>query len=545
MRPSLAPSATLVVLFAACPDHEGEFDGVVAPVVVTYLPLGGEPIEQAFDPLGKYQSITIAADDGGGARTFPGVYDGSSRLEFAGVPELTYVLRNQYPPYPTLAQVPGELYCRESSARELEDYASTYSGRPDPQRSSDLATAIGLSVTGMQPLAVDDSFELYSYNVDALGTLAPTDPIDGFHAPHEGATSIVDWRVSWRPISTRPTWPLVDPGAGDDLWLTHLRARPLVAAPTGAELRDPWSFAQVSTLHEAAVLSLQPMKSGALTPASGSFAPAPRRSVHLDLRMSQFIAALKDYAGVQVATVCSVGVLLEPGLEHPIVGITPLLGSLDVYSQYVPVDPMCPPDTCDFDLCGACDEEFVYPGDRAFDLEYGNPFPGGTELVDVLCGVTTFAIDSKTGEDERLFAYVEVTGRVADMTGQPIVPRIGPVRDLAVNGARVGPDDRRAGVGLTPTISFSAPSFGTPDFYRVIVYILDDIADSDDRTYSKRARGSIDTEATTVQLPAGLLREGANYYLRVEAQHGRKLGGANGYTHTSHAAAAITGIITP
>lgn len=517
------------------------YDGVAAPVVRTYWPRSGSEVDVAHDPLPDLTSVEIVA----GGQQFPAVFDGDDRLLFAGVPEVTYLLRQQHPPHPAWPGTPGRIFGIFTAARELGNYGGIYSGRPDVAQTNELATRIELSATAMQALGAEDEFEIYSYNADAQVFVFPDlDPMEENGSPGLGETEIVAWSVPWRPEIRRSGWPLVDPNAGDDLWLAHLVAGRLVENPTDAQLQDAWSYAQVYSLAEVAALSLSPMVGDATTPASGTFAPVEAKTATLDLRASEFMAELQVYDSTLKSVGCFVSVVLEPGISHPILGRTPALGGVNAYGQDVPVDPMCPPDTCDPDLCDSCDSMFAMPGDRLLDLEYGNPYAGGTETLVVQCSRYVFVEDPNGMEYDWLASDLVVAGRLADLAQGPIAPKIGLVRELAVNGVEVPPDQTLENVGTTPTITFTAPKFGAPDYYSVTVRTIDDF-DGADGVVKRRALGTIRTAFTSLTLPEGLLEPGGHYYIQVSAERGRGLTEAVPYSHDSYVSRAMTGIITP
>lgn len=92
-------------------------------------------------------------------------------------------------------------------------------------------------------------------------------------------------------------------------------------------------------------------------------------------------------------------------------------------------------------------------------------------------------------------------------------------------------------VGLTPTVSFSAPTQGAPDHDTVTVRTLEDVLDGD---------GTVLSEATSVQLPAGLLAAGSYDYFQVSADVGTRLAAPRrACSHTAAGARTATGIVTP
>jgi hypothetical protein len=72
-----------------------------------------------------------------------------------------------------------------------------------------------------------------------------------------------------------------------------------------------------------------------------------------------------------------------------------------------------------------------------------------------------------------------------------------------------------SGIGLTPTLTWYPPSIGTCDAYQVYVYRLDN--DSGNTVYGQVAR--LETQATSITLPPGLLNEGVAYVFLIRTMH--------------------------
>lgn len=519
---------------------EPPYDGVIAPVVRTYWPLGEPAAMVVHDPSPELARLEIVA----GGQSFPGQFDGVDRLLFADVPEDIYLLRQQQAPDPLVPEVPGRVLGTVTEARELGTFAGTYAGRPGVALTDDPATRIELWAPDMPALGPEDQFEIYSYNADAQLLVFPDlDPMASDGSPGLGDTVIENWSVPWRPSSARSGWPLV--GVDDDLWLGLLVAGRLVEDPTPAQLQDAWSYAQVYRLAARTQLWLAgPMTAGATTTASGAFSPVEARTVAVDLRAAEFMAELQIYDSALKSVGCFVSVVLEPGVERPILGMTPNLGGVNVFGQDVAVDPMCPPDACDPEVCDSCDSMFVLPGDRTFDVTYGNPYEGGTETLVVQCSRYVFVPEPGGAGYDWLVSDLVVSGRLAALTQGPIVPKMGLVRDLAINSAALGPEETREGVGTTPKITFKAPAYGAPDVYTVIVRRLDDVAGLEGVS-DRRTVATIRTAFTSVTLPEGILEPGGHYYVSVAAERGRGLTGAMAASHELYVSRAITGVFTP
>lgn len=517
------------------------FDGVRQSVLGTYLPLDGTMVEAGRDAQANGVKLTVES----GGTSYPAVYDGAAWMEFAGVPEGVYLLRRESVPNATLPGTKGLIGYTEYSDREL-NVGEIFTGRPDKVYAADEATSLSISATGMTAVNLGDTFELYSYNADALDFPFPSfDPEDGSNSPLEGATALSNWLSPWTALSAQSERPLVDFSKGDDLWLTHL---PTNLEPIAADPEDPWSMASVQRLTEAAQLTGPPMTDGATTAVAGAFVKVPQKPLTLDFHASAFFDALKPNIPTPEDSGCILSVYLEPGVATPIYGLTPTLTEVYVTGIDVDLDPMCPAsDTCDPVACaGGCLSKHVLPGDLKLDLPYGNPFTGGTETVNVNCFVRTKVVHPSAQNIDTLTAQVTLSGRLADLAGAALKPTIGLVQDITIAGKPSTPTDVQTGVGMTPTISFSPPLLGAPDYYTVIVRTIDDVKDANDDVISSRRRiGTVATTNTSVTLPADLLAPGGYYHVVVQARYGLKLNSGGAYQHDIGSSEATSGLFTP
>jgi len=90
-------------------------------------------------------------------------------------------------------------------------------------------------------------------------------------------------------------------------------------------------------------------------------------------------------------------------------------------------------------------------------------------------------------------------------------PTLGPATTPLVNG--LGAFSPLAGVGTTPTFSWSPPAVGVPTSYTVEVFLLSASAGA---TVSTRV-ASLTTAGTAIQVPPGVLAAGSTYYARITA----------------------------
>jgi hypothetical protein len=130
---------------------------------------------------------------------------------------------------------------------------------------------------------------------------------------------------------------------------------------------------------------------------------------------------------------------------------------------------------------------------------------------------------------------------LSTFTSTPIQPVLGPPVSARINGQDLLVD--RAGVGLTPTLSWGAPTLGTPQRYRLSI---DRIANVNGTTRAQ-ARFTVDTAQTSVTLPAGILTAGQSYVVQLNAYStGSALDPAFGvFALPYHSAGVVSGVLTP
>jgi hypothetical protein len=513
------------------------FAGVTLVREEVFVPVGGEPTTVLADPLRELVAQTIEA---GGAVFNNGEYDGAGRRRFAGVPEGTYVIRGEAGPNEALGTA-GVLEFRVTDVREV-DVGGTFAGRAGVEPIAADGTTLRVDVTGMQALGPGDAFEAYSGEADAIGFFGsaydPAAPDSGEPAP--GATELAGWTLAWDSsavFSGSGVVPRIEPDRGDVLRLSHLIEAPLTVEDPAVE--GAWAYASTRRLGETAVLELAAMTAGAENPASGAFAAVPTVEAELDLRLAGFLDEVRGQAGASVSMGCNATILLEPGVEAPIVGMVPTLGTLDVFRVEVPSEPACYPDDQ-----GACDP-VACPDGCNVALGYGNPYAGGTEVLYVRCFNTVLVTHPVAGTNETSTASVATARRLDD--GGPVVATLGVPRALRINGEAAPGDAVVTGVGTTPTLSFEAPAFGTADYYIVRVRTLEDVVDADEVILSRRRLvATIATAATSVQVPAGVLEVGAYYAFDVLAVLGSPIDAPNRTrTHAYARSSATSGLCTP
>jgi len=495
-------------------DSTGEppFFGVRRNTVVTFIAADGSLSTRSYDPTEEERMWAVEVGTGAARQSFPGEYDGVGWLEFPDVPEGPYVLHDSWsrPVFMAL------------DMREIDADGVLRAGRNTALVALTGTPQISLTVPAMVVAGENDELELYSRSVDALYT--------GI-SPALGAGALTGLTIPWDAVNVVGEEPFVEPLAGDDLWLTHFVAEPVVAEPT-PEFDDAWEEALVKRIVEATPLELDQAIADGPTPADarGSFVAVATEPVSLDLRLDQFRAEIDANLGSlgdELVLRCAVEIVVAPGEDEPVLGMTPRLAEIMVSNS------------CSF---GVCESETPPPppGDRVVELELGNPFDFGTEMVTVQCLASSYLTHPEAQTDEYVLVVLAFSRPLAD--AGPIAPALGMPSDIHIGGEPCGVNDVVTGVGTTPTISLSAPSVGVADSYKITIMRLDGyvgLLGDPDRL------GSFETTATTFTLPEGLLEPGAYYCLQVEARSGQRLGEARAYSHEQHRATATSGVFAP
>jgi hypothetical protein len=155
-------------------------------------------------------------------------------------------------------------------------------------------------------------------------------------------------------------------------------------------------------------------------------------------------------------------------------------------------------------------------GDLAASFTYGNPYPGAwPQFITALSSARVrYSVRLPDGSASTPRSFSVYTYSQQPLTGSTssLTPQVGPARDLRINGAVATGD--LTGVGLTPLLSWTAPSVGTANYYSVRVYEL--LATGDGGT-TRLPVSTLTTAQTQVRLPPGLLVAGKFYYVQVNA----------------------------
>jgi hypothetical protein len=148
----------------------------------------------------------------------------------------------------------------------------------------------------------------------------------------------------------------------------------------------------------------------------------------------------------------------------------------------------------------------------AFGDPFGSTGAAWTEFVTVVYPVPV-AVQTAQG-NASLTAMMVAAVPVSALVDGVIAPPLSPVRQPRIAGAPL--DSARAGVGTSPTLTWQPPEIGTSTSYRVAVYALDA---SSLGVHATRI-ATLDTTATSLQIPASVLSPGGSYVVAITAVAG-------------------------
>lgn len=318
-----------------------------------------------------------------------------------------------------------------------------------------VATPVTFDVSGLVSADAGHRIRVFfTQDRDALGLEARAMP-----PLTEGGTTFsatVDW--------SREGGGRTLPEAGDEGWFVQLFEEPLDAGLSQRRLATAGRFPPVA------------LTSGAPATLSTVVTPAPVDSVPLDVDTAGHRALLAQFGSRPAAgTSFVLGVTVSPG---------PAVAAVAPLTTHV----------------------LRVPEARAFPSSYplGVPFPASWSALADFRYQPSFV--------RRSVSFVAGT-RVVESLGQArtrrLVPLLGPPRDVNVSGRRIEFDV--SALGTTPTVSWTAPSVGTPAWYRLRWFAVTTTA------MAAQPPTVFWTKATRLELPPMVLRAGEFYVLELAA----------------------------
>jgi hypothetical protein len=405
-------------------------------------------------------SLPVAALVGPDFTAIPGVgaTDGTFRID--GVPEGPYDLK--------------------VNARYAELTASTIDltgsaiGRPGVIHTS-ASTPLVFDVSALEAWQATDELQLFSPETGGMAYAMETFATSG--APTAGATALAGFTYDLVRASDRA---LVDAAAGDQVTLTQLATR-----TAGTR-----TYRTVTRAFTPAPFTVTPGDSEML---SGAFTTVDT---------SKMLDVLWDRPAFNADVTAH-----APGQDSQnwstfAVSVIPEGTTRGFYDDAPDVVVFAPGYQTDTTAVSA-----AWP--------YGDPYPAEWTRV---AWVRFFKYRfmqlpgaAPTAVFTRLFSYYDLSSLSATA---PLEPLVGLVVNPQINGMAAYGNGTLAGIGTSPTISWTAPTVGTASRYYVGIYEV--VASSGTTAFKQVA--SVDSARTEVHVPPGLLATGHTYVFMITAR---------------------------
>ncbi|MCY1076287.1 fibronectin type III domain-containing protein [Archangium lansingense] len=443
------------------------------------------PADLSFSAIGAY----VPTADNSGFVYVAGSGRPDGTFVIPGVERTPYYLRF------------GSTYIWTSS--RFVDLSGASLGRPYVDQEP-TGTQLAFQLDGLSPWQPTDDLQMFSSGA-GIGYFTTSCAAPFFPSPADGATALsgsIDYVTSMRNCGINPA-PRLDPSQGDFLQLTQNVSRyDSTALPTGLtmiEVRKGLQVYNLSGSTDGGTVDGGPMDAGNAGPGTllvrGTMQPLPTTMQQFDFRAAEFEAlALEAHSSAIMADE------------------TVNMGTLPGYYEYGQYDGYP-------DLANVINDN---PGQGNFPVrfQYGNPYPGFWPKI-VTAQATSaapFSVSLPDGGTSRTTWYTAAVYSqtpVWEGTAQPLIPMVGPPRDLRVNGApATGGSPTVSGVGTSPLLSWAPPALGSPTRYQARLYEI--FATSAGNT-SRTLLGYYTTTDTQLRLPN--LVAGKTYFVLLYAYY--------------------------
>ena len=430
----------------------------------TKTTLKGLPTLVFGDPAATPSAILVPDGSASGYTKLPLVLSGDQSFAVSGVPTGPYFL--ELDAISTAAAVCGEpltiVHLFELTT-STPDLASVTAARPDVVTPQAFPT-VSFDMSNLDPWGSRDRLFIASSQARTSQLLLAFPPL---HAT--SFTGTFDW-FGGLPDASK-----------NDAVFVYQRASTVTG--NGSTVARATKFKKLIDLT---------MLEGTTTSATVALEAAPQTgTLGADLRTSQFAALAADVHPGASLNSFSLSVL---GVPHSLT--YPDMPLLDFSSIFF--------------LSGS-----LVSGASAGDFDYGS-LPYG-QFFDPLWKddrrtVYFFDVHDQTPSDTTLVPFFRSDEAVPASPAGPIVPVIGPPKVPRVNGADAF--TARTGVGLQPTISWSAPSLGS-----ATSYVLDVVADpSCDLSGQIVGLSAVIHGGTSFKVPPGILKPGRPYKAFITAR---------------------------
>jgi len=346
------------------------------------------------------------------------------------------------------------------------ELGSAVSGRRDLVRAAP-NTSVDLRVSGLTPWQIDDDMEVVSFGARSFAFGLP------FGLPSSPNVGDTFLQASIGYTAAHFSEPfLIDSTRGDKIFILHLMTR-----RSGGLTYQ--SVERSARLDGITMSDAQSVAITATVTADGTI-----ENTSFTWRRSQFSSAA---AQVNPSSAMTSGFLAVEALPEV---------SRGFYDSAADLVELLSNPSDSSDLSGA--------------FEYRNPFPARVERF----MTTSFSIeipDALPGTSEHFFSTFVARSLAGSGSSTEIVVDTGPVQTLLING--LSAFDDHAGVGLSPTVSWSVPAGGRPGVYSVQIHRYKVVQRKTEETFV----GKVLTTDTQVRLPPGLLSIGASHRIVVSA----------------------------
>jgi hypothetical protein len=459
--------------------------GISGRRMQVHVQVDGGLLETAIDL--STTPIVAHVEEDSTYQAYPGTGAADGTFVIPAAPNARYLLQLGVPPNANYWELSG-------ATVDLPLHGKT--GRVDSIEGGD-NTVLRLSLSGLDAWKAEDSMQLNAWNA-GLGywdsSVFGLDP-----APTVASTSFTNRDTDWSFL------PLIDGTKGDKV-VVHQNAG--ATSATG--------LAYVAAKRATTVSNLT-MVSGTTNPMSAALTALSQSSLTVDLRAA-------DYTAHRAAA--------HPSAEAP--------RSTFIVDARIPTSSSAGYGTPD--VLWVTIPQNAASGSHTFS--YGNPF-SGTELFGFYnAGFrVTYDVPNPAGGTlpYRAAGSLITMRSLSALAASPVQPALGMVGSPKLNGQDAFPD--RTGVGLTPLVTWAAPTLGTPKHYEVAVsrlYVLTSVSAWAEKLTTLVIRG------TQVRIPAGVLQAGQTYYLAITAKRYDGPYDPFGQMHIpSDESTVLTGKLTP
>jgi hypothetical protein len=474
--------ATLQHGFTIAPTESAKCGaGVVTGVRRVYNVLAdGSLVATMADDL---SSITIGAyvptEDGSGFVYVAGTGQADGTFIIPGVVRTPYFFRF------------GSSYIWSHS--RFLDLSYTSLGRPFTEQEP-AGTRLAFEIDGLEPWQSSDDLQLHSTGA-GIGYFTKS-CATGFPSPGDGGTTLrgsIDYGSSLKNCGNVAA--RIDPSQGDILQVTqHVSRKDLDALPTGltlVEARMGFQAYGLSGPSDGGTGDGGTGDGGTLV-LKGMMRPLSTTTQGFHFRASEF---------EPLVLAAHPNAVLYNELVN--------LGTLPYFNDYGQYDGYP-------DLALATNSN-PGQGDFSVTFQYGNPYPSYwpklvTTQATSLAPFSVGLADGGTSRTAWYSAAVYSQTSVWEGTVQPLLPMVGPPRDVRINGAEAMGGTTVSGVGTSPVVSWVPPATGSATRYQARLY---EIYPTSTGATSRTLVGYYSTTDTQLRLPN--LVAGKTYFVLLYA----------------------------